>query len=588
MRVAGTRDQESKTVKFVFIVYVGPSVGGMQRGRVGAHKPDVKALVGQSHVDFQTDDKDDLTEESLRERLKKASGANYDLGSNAGGAYESKAGSIREGAAARYKTLEKESNIGPVIFDKYKKDRAAVTPMDLGGRAMVAPPTDAKKNIVLRDETQARHGGGDAARLELERMRAIEPKQPAATQPAAEASPGGAALVGKMARGESQFVVEAKPRLSRFETLEATFDEADSARERPPSTRRKAAAAEPTPSLPPKPPPSPSSLGGAPPAGLAPPPSASATAPPPSASATAPPPPPVEPPQGGATSGGGNEDDPLRTYADHGQVVLLYTSMTRDQLATVATRKVVTQLDGLGVDYVQLDGSCADHRSVRAALWALAGASPGTYPIMYVPQTGFVCKGGDESQDLIDSGELASKLGGTCTPRAAAASVAPCAAAPSALTPPTAAQSTVPPLAESVGTPPPAESAGKPTTGAVYLAVGSSSVVGLQAVAMRLGALCVADGGPQHIVSPLSPDASQEQVHSAMEAVVRSLEGSAAHLALRPLEASLLRLERLAGTIAPGTAAAPVSKSAMSHGELTAQLEVLVVRLEAAAVGKRG
>jgi len=30
LRVTGTRDQESKTVKFVFICYVGPSVGGMQ------------------------------------------------------------------------------------------------------------------------------------------------------------------------------------------------------------------------------------------------------------------------------------------------------------------------------------------------------------------------------------------------------------------------------------------------------------------------------------------------------------------------------------------------------------------------------
>ena len=48
LRVANTRDQESKTVKFCFVTYVGPSVGGMARGRVGAHKGQVKALVGQS------------------------------------------------------------------------------------------------------------------------------------------------------------------------------------------------------------------------------------------------------------------------------------------------------------------------------------------------------------------------------------------------------------------------------------------------------------------------------------------------------------------------------------------------------------
>ena len=121
--MTGTRDQESKTVKFVFLMYVGPSVGGMARGRAGGHKPDVQELIGQSHVSQQTDDKDDITEAKITDMLKKASGANYDLGSNAGGKYESKAGDIGKSAAAKYKALEKESNIGPVVFDKYDKPK---------------------------------------------------------------------------------------------------------------------------------------------------------------------------------------------------------------------------------------------------------------------------------------------------------------------------------------------------------------------------------------------------------------------------------------------------------------------------------
>ena len=173
LRITGTRDQESKTVKFVFIVYVGPSVGGMQRGRVGGHKGDVKELVGQSHIDIQTDDKDELSEAAITAKLKKASGANYDLGSNAGGAYESKAGDIGKSAAARYKELEKVSNIGPVIFDTGPaKPKDYVTPVDLGGRPMVAPPTAAKKNIVLRDETTAAKTEKDAA-VEKERLDAL-------------------------------------------------------------------------------------------------------------------------------------------------------------------------------------------------------------------------------------------------------------------------------------------------------------------------------------------------------------------------------------------------------------------------------
>ena len=123
----------------------------MQRGRVSAHKLAVKNIVGQSHIDLQADDKADISEEVIVERLKKASGANYDLGSNASG-YSSQAADIGKAAAAKYKALEKETNIGPIIFEKFDKPKDYVTPMELGGRPMVAPPAAAKKNIIVRDE----------------------------------------------------------------------------------------------------------------------------------------------------------------------------------------------------------------------------------------------------------------------------------------------------------------------------------------------------------------------------------------------------------------------------------------------------
>lgn len=138
----GTRDQESKTVKFVYVTYVGPSVGGMAKGRVGSHKMDIKSIIGQSHVDYQSDDIDEVTDDIIREKLKKASGANYDLGSNAGGSYQSQAGGLQAQARSLYKNLEKDSDIGPVQFEKFARPKE--TPMDLGGRPMVAPPTAAK------------------------------------------------------------------------------------------------------------------------------------------------------------------------------------------------------------------------------------------------------------------------------------------------------------------------------------------------------------------------------------------------------------------------------------------------------------
>merc|ERR1712178_598328 len=100
--------------------------------------------IGQFHVDFQTEEADEFAVE-IPARITKASGANYDLGSNSSG-YETKAGSIKDSAASNYKSLEKEGNIGPVTYTTGALARE--TPVDLSGRPMVAPPTEAKKNVV--------------------------------------------------------------------------------------------------------------------------------------------------------------------------------------------------------------------------------------------------------------------------------------------------------------------------------------------------------------------------------------------------------------------------------------------------------
>lgn len=136
-------------MKFVYITYTGPSVPGIAKGRAGAHRTDVEKLIGQSHLNFQTDDVDDLDDAAIKDKLLKAAGANYDLGSNSAG-YSTNAGSIKAHAANNYKTLEKESNIGPIIFND--KPLPKETPVDLAGRPMVAPSAAAKANIVMDSE----------------------------------------------------------------------------------------------------------------------------------------------------------------------------------------------------------------------------------------------------------------------------------------------------------------------------------------------------------------------------------------------------------------------------------------------------
>jgi len=148
-------DQESKRVKFIFLTYIGQNVGGMAKGRSAGHKGDVRGLLGQSHLQINADgDRDEFTQEEVASKVKKASGANYDLGSNTGddgdATYATQAGAIGKAAADTYKQLEKETTIAPVKYETFARPKE--TPMDLAGRPMVASASEGMKNVVIRDE----------------------------------------------------------------------------------------------------------------------------------------------------------------------------------------------------------------------------------------------------------------------------------------------------------------------------------------------------------------------------------------------------------------------------------------------------
>ena len=49
-------------------------------GRATVHKPIVSSFIGQFHVELFADDPEDLSEEIIVDKLKRSSGANYDLG----------------------------------------------------------------------------------------------------------------------------------------------------------------------------------------------------------------------------------------------------------------------------------------------------------------------------------------------------------------------------------------------------------------------------------------------------------------------------------------------------------------------------
>jgi hypothetical protein len=139
-------DQESKRVKFVFYLFVGSSANVMAKSRVSVHKPDIVKAIGQFHVEIFADGLSDVNEQEVRTKIKKSGGADYDQGSNAGGsAYTTSAGDIKAQAKGTFLSKEKETNIGPVIFEKSALPQT--TPIDLKGRPMVAPPTEAMRNV---------------------------------------------------------------------------------------------------------------------------------------------------------------------------------------------------------------------------------------------------------------------------------------------------------------------------------------------------------------------------------------------------------------------------------------------------------
>eukprot|EP01118_Nematostelium_gracile_P006441 TRINITY_DN2076_c0_g1_i2.p1 TRINITY_DN2076_c0_g1~~TRINITY_DN2076_c0_g1_i2.p1 ORF type:complete len:243 (-),score=83.88 TRINITY_DN2076_c0_g1_i2:47-775(-) len=68
------RIDESLTVKFIHIVFLGENINRMHRARLGTHKGAINSLFSPYHTDFEATEKKDLTDEALTKRISDASG----------------------------------------------------------------------------------------------------------------------------------------------------------------------------------------------------------------------------------------------------------------------------------------------------------------------------------------------------------------------------------------------------------------------------------------------------------------------------------------------------------------------------------
>ncbi|KAB5517381.1 hypothetical protein GE09DRAFT_979082 [Coniochaeta sp. 2T2.1] len=80
VRVEYANDAESKRIKFALIVWIGPNVKPLRRGRVLSESADVKKILSHYSIQVDASSKGDLEEKDIVSRLRKAGGADYNGG----------------------------------------------------------------------------------------------------------------------------------------------------------------------------------------------------------------------------------------------------------------------------------------------------------------------------------------------------------------------------------------------------------------------------------------------------------------------------------------------------------------------------
>ncbi|KIK68609.1 hypothetical protein GYMLUDRAFT_237640 [Collybiopsis luxurians FD-317 M1] len=78
VRVSYSNDKESVREKFVLVVWIGPQCKVMRKAKISVHSADVKGVLRVYSIEVAAREKDDLSEDPIVKRLRKAGGASYD------------------------------------------------------------------------------------------------------------------------------------------------------------------------------------------------------------------------------------------------------------------------------------------------------------------------------------------------------------------------------------------------------------------------------------------------------------------------------------------------------------------------------
>jgi len=77
-RITYSNDKESSREKFILIIWIGKDCKIMRRAKISVHAADVKAILRVYSIEVPAREKDDLKEDPIVVRLRKAGGASYD------------------------------------------------------------------------------------------------------------------------------------------------------------------------------------------------------------------------------------------------------------------------------------------------------------------------------------------------------------------------------------------------------------------------------------------------------------------------------------------------------------------------------
>ncbi|EIM89160.1 ADF-like domain-containing protein [Stereum hirsutum FP-91666 SS1] len=78
VRVGYANDKESKREKFILVVWIGSGCKVMRKAKISVQAGDVKTVLRVFSIEVAAREKDDLNEEPIVIRLRKAGGASYD------------------------------------------------------------------------------------------------------------------------------------------------------------------------------------------------------------------------------------------------------------------------------------------------------------------------------------------------------------------------------------------------------------------------------------------------------------------------------------------------------------------------------